>query len=269
MKRAIVILAVAVGLAATLGLGVLVGTLAGNIVWAQNPGPGVGGWGMMGRGPGMMEWWGAAPGSQGITGTAPYGGGYGPGWMMGGRGGMMGRFGWGTSGNQSPITLSQAEEAARAYLARYNNADLALAEVMEFDNNCYFVVNEKSTGRGAFEFLVDRTSGWAHPEPGPNMMWNDKYGHMGGMMGGWWRGQTAPGSSALTMAQARDAAAAYLAKAMPGATPHENGDHFYGYYTFDVDKGGAVIGMLSVDENSGQVWYHTWHGAFVQEKEYE
>ena len=46
-----------------------------------------------------------------------------------------------------------------------------------------------------------------------------------------------------------------------------NVDAFPGYYTIDVTRDGKVAGMLSVNAYSGQVWYHGWHGAFIQEKE--
>jgi len=36
-----------------------------------------------------------------------------------------------------------------------------------------------------------------------------------------------------------------------------------------VEQDGKVIGMLSVNGTSGQVWYHTWHGAFVQEQAWD
>jgi hypothetical protein len=42
---------------------------------------------------------------------------------------------------------------------------------------------------------------------------------------------------------------------------------FYGYFTFDAHRDGRPFGMLSVNAHTGQVWYHTWHGAFVAEKE--
>jgi hypothetical protein len=47
-------------------------------------------------------------------------------------------------------------------------------------------------GTGAFELLVER-NGFFRPEPGPNMMWNTKCGHMAGwggygMMGGYGMG---------------------------------------------------------------------------------
>ena len=41
----------------------------------------------------------------------------------------------------------------------------------------YVVVVEKGTGIGAMELIVER-NGFVQPEPGPNMMWNTKYGHM-------------------------------------------------------------------------------------------
>ncbi len=42
---------------------------------------------------------------------------------------------------------------------------------------------------------------------------------------------------------------------------------FYGYYTLHVLRDGEITGMLSVHGQSGWVWPHTWHGAFIQELE--
>jgi hypothetical protein len=39
-------------------------------------------------------------------------------------------------------------------------------------------------------------------------------------------------------------------------------DTFYGYYTMEVTKDNKIFGMLSVNSNTGAVWYHTWHGTF-------
>ena len=85
--------------------------------------------------------------------------------------------------------MDQAAKAARQTVAAYGNPDLTLTEVMEFENNFYVEVKEQSTGIHAFELLVDRYTGVVSPEPGPNMMWNTRYGHMGGMMGGWRNGR--------------------------------------------------------------------------------
>src|SRR3990170_1585270 len=134
------------------------------------------------------------PGGQG---SGPYGGmmggyggnGRGPGGMMGGSGGMMGGwFGQNTQNQGTPISLDQAVQDVQTYVDNTGNEDLAVDEVMEFQNNFYAVVKEKSTGTGAFELLVDKYTGYVFPEMGPNMMWNTKYGMMGGhggMMGGW------------------------------------------------------------------------------------
>ncbi|MBM3471379.1 MAG: hypothetical protein FJX73_11410 [Armatimonadetes bacterium] len=169
------------------------------------------------------------------------------------------------------VTIDQAATLARQMVARYGNRDLVATEIMEFANHLYVVVAEKSTGVGAFELIVER-NGWVRPEPGPNMMWNLKYGHMagwggggmmgGGMMGGW----GAPTGQSLTRNQARQAAQGWLNQAFPGAKAEE-GMPFYGYFTFDFERGGKVVGMLSVRASTGQVWYHTWHGTFVREKE--
>src|SRR4030042_3061975 len=85
----------------------------------------------------------------------------------------------------APITFDQAVESARQYLTSYGNPDLVLTEIMEFSDNFYAEVEEKSTGIHAFELLINRHTGAVSPEPGPNMRWKTRYGHMGGMMGDW------------------------------------------------------------------------------------
>ena len=68
---------------------------------------------------------------------------------------------------------------------------------------------------------------------------------------------------------AREAAQKYLDQYYPGAQVNEGGYAFYGYYTFDYSVDGRTAGMLSVHGTSGETWMHTWHGAFVAEKEME
>jgi len=217
-----------------------------------------------------------------------------PGWRAGGRRGS----GFSAQGTtvRGPVTIDTAVERVKAVLAASGYVDLVPKEVMEFSNHFYVLVVEKSTGKGALELLVQR-NGVVHPEPGPNMMWNTKYGHMagvGGMMGGrgmmggqgmmgqggpgWGPGMMGPGgpgfgsgqgqvpTQTITRERARQLAAQFLTRAYPGATADE-GTEFYGYFTFDVERGGKVFGMLSVNAYTGQVWYHTWHGTFIREKE--
>jgi hypothetical protein len=179
--------------------------------------------------------------------------------------------------------LDGAAERVREALRACGSNDLAVEEVMEFTNHFYVLVEEKSTGIGAFELIVER-NGFMHPEPGPNMMWNTKYGHMagfGGMMGrgmmGYgsgsgpqgrgWSGQPNTQTQRLTIERARQIVGQYLSIAFPGATP-DHGTAFYGYFTFDLERDGKPFGMLSVNAYTGQIWYHTWHGTFVQEKEF-
>ncbi len=178
----------------------------------------------------------------------------GPG-MMGG-GGMTGNWNYGSATGQR-LSLDQIVERAGQYAAN-TGRNLDVAEVMEFSNNFYAVIREKDTGRGAFEILLDPYSGAITAEPGPNMMWNAKYGHMGGWAGG---------DNTLTLEQARDLAQKALDANVPGAKVHEDARAFYGYYTFDYDVNGQTAGMLSINGVSGAAWLHTWHGQFVAEKE--
>ena len=219
--------------------------------------------------------------------------------MMGGNSGMMkgqrmmGGYGYNTT-NVTPLTIDQTKTAAEKYLANLNNADLEIAEIMIFDNNGYVVVKETSTSIGAFELLVDPTSQIAYPEHGPNMMWNLKYsglnhdnmmgnrgmmgvnGGMMGMMGGnngmmnGWDSATPLDVTAewiVTPEQALEYAQQYLDTNYTGATAAADPVQFYGYYTLDFENDGKVIGMLSVNGYSGQVFLHTWHGTFIEETE--
>ncbi len=189
----------------------------------------------------------------------------GPGGMMhpwGGRGGMMeqeGRY-----QNQERISIDQALEIVEDYLRERHDPDLEVTEIMEFSYNFYVEFAEKSTGLHAFEALIDPYTGDLYPEPGPNMMWNTKYGMMSGMM---WGTPGAPGEMTVDEAQAREYAQEFINSYLPGAEVAEEADRFYGYYTLHVLKDGEIYGMLSVNGYTGQVWYHSWHGKFLGMKE--
>jgi hypothetical protein len=221
------------------------------------------------------------PGGQSCGPSGVTAGPNGPGGMMGGAygRGMMGGWAGQQPQNQGePLSIDQAIKSAQAYVDQYGNKDLVLDEAMEFQYNFYLIVKEKSTGIGAFELLVDKYSGSVYPEHGPNMMWNVKYGMMSGgaggmmrgMMGGMMGGRFAPtnqsGPMTVTSEQASTAAQRWLDQNQPGSTT-EKPDQFYGYYTVHTLKAGQVTGMLSVNGYDGQVWYHSWHGTFVQQKE--
>jgi hypothetical protein len=176
---------------------------------------------------------------------------------------MMGRMGSHTNPSGSRISIDQAIRVSQDYLGSLANPDLAIDEIMEFQYNFYVIYYEKSTGIRAFEMLIDPYTGRIFPEYGPNMMWNTKYGMMGGMMGGRFRTSTA--NIPVTKDQAAAIAENYLKKNVQG-TSTEEPDVFYGYYTIHIVKDGKIYGMLSVNGYNAQVWYHSWHGQFVQMK---
>jgi hypothetical protein len=234
-------------------------------------------------------------------------GGFGHG-MMGGFGRMGGRFGPGMMGTTVfpcgdgdvgimqgnvpyndvvPLSLEEAEGAVEDYLAAWRNDDLIVAEVMIFGNHAYAEVVEESTGIGAFEVLVDPITLTVYPEPGPNMMWNTKYGHIsgsgmwgnsrwmrrgmmgsGGMMG--LNGRAAAQDSAempVSPEEAIDTAQRYLDRYLPGTQVEHEADAFYGYYTLHITRDGQTIRMLSVNGYTQQVFPHTWHGDFLEMSE--
>jgi hypothetical protein len=173
-------------------------------------GGGMMGGGMMGGHGWMMQ------GTQGFTGTVPFGG-FGPGWMMRGAQGFTGTvpfgFGPGMMGGMmnelvngmmggmmintnspfytpvEPLSLAEATDVLNTYITDLNDDNLEVGEVMVFDNHAYAEIIESDTGIGVMEVLVDPATKTVYPEMGPNMMWNLKYGMMSGfggygMMGG-------------------------------------------------------------------------------------
>ena len=263
------------------GIAVVMAALLTTSVFAMGMmgGPYGGYGGMMGGGYGRGYGYNNAPYTTGTT-NAPasstqyyqpvypmmFGGG-----MMGrlgngyGFGGMMGSYGYTApyANNGLPLTINNAATIAQNYVTSIGNPDLVVKQVEEYSANFYVQVNEKSTGNGAFELLINKYTGSIYPEMGPNMMWNTKYGMMrSGILGGIFGSPTTV--MPVTAVQATTDARQYLNIYLSGST---TGDvtTFHGYYTIEVLTSGATSGMLSINGYTGQVWVHTWHGTFMQE----
>ena len=199
----------------------------------------------------------------------------------------------------APLTVDEVETAVTTHLATLNQENLALGEIMIFSNHAYAQVLDSETGQGAFELLVDPTTGNVFPEPGPNMMWNTQYGMMSdmsdGMMGsnmmsgtgmmGKMNGQNMPGMMNgnrmgsygyapdteinITAVEAMNIAQEYLGTYLPGKTADDHADTFPGYYTLHVLEDGQIIGMMSVNAYTGQAFLHHWHSDFIEMSEGE
>jgi len=183
-------------------------------------------------------------------------GGYGGPGMMGGYGGpgagasngSMGRL-W-LPGNGVAVSSIPAARARAATVAQPSG--LHPGEVMWFDNGFYVELKDNA-GRPATEVIIDPGTGSVSTEPGPAMMWNSRFGMM----------RTDAGvTGSVDSAKAREIATSWLAANRAGTTVRTI-DAYPGYFTVDVQRNGAVTGMMSVSSTTGAVWYHTWHGAFV------
>lgn len=188
---------------------------------------------------------------------------------------MMGGLGLTTA---DPLTIEEAQTAVTDYLASLNNDNLTLGEVMIFDNQAYAQVMDKSRGAGAFELLVDPVTGNVFPEPGPNMMWNTEYSPMAGMMGAGMMGGgnmmgssgfTPGGDSTVTTKEAVSISQEYLDTALPGTVASDDVTAFPGYYTLHIEQDGKIIGMMSVNAVTGDVFPHFWHGEFITMSDHE
>ena len=214
----------------------------------------------------------------------------------GDRGWGMSRFGPGmmgyaSSGSGAPVSdLPGAKRQAQRFADRL---DLRVGEVMRFENNYYAELVETSGDR-ATEVLVNPATGAVWLEYGPAMMWNTRYGMMGGslgsggmmgggsgfggmmsggprsggMMGGGygsdptWAPSPETTRPSVSAQEAKAVAARWLAR--EGSELRAGtADAFPGYYTLHVLEGDRLAGMLSVNAYTGAVWYHRWHGRFL------
>ena len=185
---------------------------------------------------------------------------------------MMAGYGYAPLGNApgnptttAQLNISTAASIAQNYVSQLNDPNLKVAQVEEYTQNFYVQIVEKNTGVGAFEQLINKYTGALSPEPGPNMMWNTKYGMMStGMMGLYATAPTAtmPVNATQAAANAQQYLNSYYAGTKVGDVTT-----FYGYFTIEVLQGGTTYGMISVNGYTGQVWYHTWHGTFIAEQQ--
>ena len=187
-------------------------------------------------------------------------------------GGMMGDFNFGGQNiNTTPLSIEKTNDLLEDYIAINHFENLEIGEIMIFSNHAYAQLIESDTGIGAMEVLIDPESGNVYPEYGPNMMWNLKNGsqHGGmyrtGMMGSNFYFDGEPDRPmTVSEEEAVELAQDYLDSGNSGLVADEHADSFYGYYTIHTLKDGQVVGMLSVNGFSGDVFIHTWHGDFVE-----
>jgi hypothetical protein len=233
--------------------------------------------GYRGYGPGMMYGYG--------NGSGGYG--YGPGMMNGYRGGYgpgMMSGGYGIPATSAVRSASAADLNAirgdvNAWLDDHSFKGFRVAHVMAFTNNDYVAVDDAS-GHGAFELLSAPRGQWLMPEPGPNMMWNTRYGMMRGyhwittgaygpgMMSGFGAyASPLQDGRAISSDRARQLAQRWLDENYPGEKALDS-TAFPGYYTIDVGTSGHPSGMLSVNASTGAIWYHSWHGRFLAERDF-
>lgn len=139
----------------------------------------------------------------------------------------MGTWGPGNIGPGGPyqsngqrISMEQAITIVEDYLQDRGGSDLEVTEIMEFDYNFYVICAETNAGIHAFEALIDPYTGDMYPEPGPNMMWNSKYGMMSGMM---WGNQAESSDMTVSEAEAIEYAQEFIESYLPEASVEKPG----------------------------------------------
>ena len=177
--------------------------------------------------------------------------------MMGGAAAMMNGTMMGTvwlAGDGHRVASIMAARARAATAAA--GAGLHPGEVIWFDNG-FYVEFKDSVGASATAVIVAPATGTVLTEPGPAMMWNTRFGMSRGY----------PATATVSADRAQRIASTWLAANLPGR--HANPpDSYPGYYTLETTSGtGTIDGMLSVNDYTGQVWYHSWHDRFIDRED--
>lgn len=151
-----------------------------------------------------------------------------------------------------PITQDEAIKTMQSFAQQYG-PNMEVEDFMTFSSNYYGVIKDTNSSQDLAEVLVDRYFGYAYPEPGPNMMWNTRYG----------AGRVQEEGVTYDLAGSKKLAEEFLTGYLPEAQIMESHE-MPGYYTFDFGRK-DIEGMLSVNAYSGQIWVHTWHGSYLGE----
>ncbi|MGW3473113.1 hypothetical protein ACWDKQ_32685 [Saccharopolyspora sp. NPDC000995] len=190
------------------------------------------------------------------SGAGPAMPGYGGMPMMPAYGGMPGPGGMAPNAPGTGLVRS-LDDARRTADQFGQQRGLHTGEVMQFSNGYYAELLDPQ-GRGATEVLIDPASGSTQLEMGPAMMWNTAYGMM----------PTTPQSSPppVTPDQALRIADQWLTQNRTGLHATD-ATAFPGYYTLHTLRDDQIVGMMSVNAQTGASWYHTWHGKFIAMQE--
>jgi len=149
-----------------------------------------------------------------------------------------------------PVTQDEALRSMQNFSQQYGS-NVEVEDFMVFSGNYYAVLKDMNSSQYIAEVLVDRYSGAAYAEPGPNMMWNTRFG----------AGRTGAEGSEYDITEAENLTGDFLTGYLPGAQVLESKE-LPGYYTFDFGRQN-IEGMLSVNAYNGQIWVHTWHGSYL------
>jgi hypothetical protein len=168
----------------------------------------------------------------------------GPGMMYGSGYSIAGCPGMAT---YSPVSLPISQRDALRNLENFSSrygANVRIEDFMIFSNNYYADLVDASSDLGLVEVLVDRYNGNTYREPGPNAMWDVRYG-----------GRGALGEQRYDLVVAQNVSEVFLNGYLSGSRVMRS-KAFPGYYTFDFGRS-EIDGMLSVNYYTGDIWVHT------------
>jgi len=92
------------------------------------------------------------------------------------------------------------------------------------------------------------------------MMWNTKYGRRAMM-------DVEIPENTLTMEAAAAQAQQVLKEESADLSIDPAGVAFHGYYTYEYQVEGKTAGLISVNAEDGDYWFHNWLGNFISRED--
>ncbi len=165
-----------------------------------------------------------------------------------------------------PVTdINDAKRRTMEYVQSLGLRDLALKRVIAFKNYYYVYVKEAETGRTAFALKLIKLGEFSlkkFPSMYPQMMWNNKYSHRAK------RDDVNIEKMTMSSTTAKFIAIEVVNQLGESYSVSKNFDVYYGFYEFIVFKNKVAVGEISINGDSGKVFFKMYTSPPLEFNEY-
>jgi len=148
--------------------------------------------------------------------------------------------------------VNDAKKRMLEYIEILGLKGIALKRVVDFKKYYYVYFKETMTGKTAFAIKLNKLGTFSFkkfPSMYPQMMWNEKYGHRAKSDLNYISAMT------VTLDEAKKIALDVTSKLGASYSLTKNPDEYYGFYEFIVFQNKEAVGEISINGNTGKVFF--------------